>query len=1577
MRKLISIALVGLMLFTLFGFFGGVVKEAGGSATYDPDTNTIIVSGLSNTLITVYTDLLLANPGIFYWDSLQGIFSTNASIKINNGGTLSITYSITQQTLLFDYNSTRPLNLTVLGTLSVSGTESGLFRFDSNRTNPNRGDWDGMIFIGNEASNSVISYAKVNNASIGITIENSNPRIANCVISENLQYGVYIRNSAPIIIGNKIMNNGNGPAKGGLYIEDATLTIENCTVLNPLYKDLIIYGVTDLISLNSTFNNVDPSGGSWELTVKWYLHVLVTEEDGTTPISDASVYIENITGEPVFGSPFTSDANGRVQWIKVIEYIDDPLPGTIAHTPHNITITHNEYYTGYADPEPYLDSSKQVQVNLTMIRRDLTTNTENITFSPTGVPIAGEDLTVYAKIHNIEVDEAREVRVIIIDYAPEGPLEIYNNSIGKIEGNSYKNAIEIWQPTPGIHLINVSIDPYNEIKEKNSNPLIMAEENNNASITINVNALPWVNISEPAEQDEVIGIVNINGAAFDDHRDDGMSSNITRVDLRLVDYDWISFNIGPNLIYNPSLGVWVWQYDWDTTQWNGTSIPDGNYKLQAVSWDNYHFSQIYEVNITINNTGENEPPVAVINEPTTGTSFSANESIKFNGSLSSDPNNDPLTYEWDFDDGNFAYTNVTYHSFTEKRTFNVNLTVNDTQAENVTSVTVIIDNYPAYAEVTSSTDVALPNQTITFYGYNSTDAENPDSLTYFWDFNDSVDSDGDGNFTNDQDDVTYGEDKNSTYHYTEDGTYTVTLTVWDGRINSIASVTITIDPNEGPNAVINDPSPMDVYSVYEIIIFNASGSSDPNDDSLEYYWDFGDGNETGWIDEPITTHYYTNYGPNIFRYSVTLEVRDNEGEVGTDSVFVTVSNFPPVANASSNVTTSPTNQDITFDGSDSDDTETPSGSLQYLWDFDDGSTSDLQVTQHQFAQNGTYNVTLTVDDGLANDTDWIIITITNRDPKIINISISPEDPKKDEVIYFNITASDEDGQIVKFEWDFGSGYQDYTSTQGNTTHSFSSKEDYIVSVRITDDDNAISTKSIYVNITNSPPEITITDPEPNEDVSGIEIIKGNAWDIDGIVEEVRVSTDGIEWKTATDDSGNGSWWKWSFSWDTTEHYNGAHTVYARANDTESDSDPIASLSVNIQNQATSIEVTEYLNPKRVVTGDSVEVYGTVLYNTGEPVENAVVNVTIVNEEGNWINSTDSDGEYSITISAPDDPGGYWVKVKATKSSFAPVETQESLTVDPAPAEPDLEITTSDILFSPTNPFSGETVQITITVRNTGSGDATNVLVNAYDGDPDAGGGPISPDDSESISRVPADGTAYVYLNWDTSGLTGLHYVYVVLDPAGTITESDEENNKAFNAITISGTPDFKIDEDDIDFANKNPRMGDMVTILIKIHNLGTASGDVKYEVYDGDPDVAGVIIDSGEETISADDDVTVMVEWTPEEGGDHVIYVLLDPDDEVDESDEENNEADKGITVEEESEEDGVPALLIPILLILVVVVIVILLYLYLKGKGPQPEKELPMATVVKKGGAAKGSQAEKEGGEKETPMESHGGLRI
>lgn len=136
------------------------------------------------------------------------------------------------------------------------------------------------------------------------------------------------------------------------------------------------------------------------------------------------------------------------------------------------------------------------------------------------------------------------------------------------------------------------------------------------------NIMPTVEIVSPDEGETVSGAITIQGTADDK---DGW---IEFVEVRIDDGDW------ENAIGNTS-----WTFEWNTTQYS-----DGDHVIYARSNDNENYSEVYMVNVIIDNI-EYPPDAPVIEGPKSGTI-----KIRYNYTFAStDPEGDDIAryiVEW-------------------------------------------------------------------------------------------------------------------------------------------------------------------------------------------------------------------------------------------------------------------------------------------------------------------------------------------------------------------------------------------------------------------------------------------------------------------------------------------------------------------------------------------------------------------------------------------------------------------------------------------------------------------------------------------------------------------------------------------------------------------------------------------------------------------------------------------------------------------------------------------------------------------------------------------------------------------
>ena len=268
------------------------------------------------------------------------------------------------------------------------------------------------------------------------------------------------------------------------------------------------------------------------------------------------------------------------------------------------------------------------------------------------------------------------------------------------------------------------------------------------------------------------------------------------------------------------------------------------------------------------------------------TSPNTGQVVSFDGSSSSDPDGTIVNYAWDFDDGNTA-SGATLHSpsntYAAAGTYTVLLTVTDNngatgQCSHTVSVTTSPNKIPA-AEFTWNPPNPQYGDTVTFDGNSSND---PDGTitNYEWDFG------GDGSASGATKQVV-------THNFNAAGTYDVVLTVTDNHGatgDKTHSVTISSPANSAPIAEFtNAPENPETG---DVVVFDASRSSDSDGQIAEYKWDFGDGTTDSGV---AVQHSYNTAST----YAVLLTVKDNDGATDDKGKVITVSpkhDLPPSIN---------------------------------------------------------------------------------------------------------------------------------------------------------------------------------------------------------------------------------------------------------------------------------------------------------------------------------------------------------------------------------------------------------------------------------------------------------------------------------------------------------------------------------------------------------------------------------------------------------------------------------------------------------------------------------------------------------
>ena len=147
--------------------------------------------------------------------------------------------------------------------------------------------------------------------------------------------------------------------------------------------------------------------------------------------------------------------------------------------------------------------------------------------------------------------------------------------------------------------------------------------------------------------------------------------------------------------------------------------------------------------------------------------------------------------------------------------------------------------------------------------------------------------------------------------------------------------------------------------------------------------------------------------------------------------------------------------------------------LSYVWTFGDGSSASGPLVDHTYAQDGTYDVALTIYDakGVSSSTH-LAVNALNPLPTA-TFSYSPKSMMEgsyivgaSEWVTFDASSSTDDGEVTAYKWNFGDGqYAEGAVAQ----HRFTYAGTYNVALTVTDNDGGESTYVQQITILGGPP----------------------------------------------------------------------------------------------------------------------------------------------------------------------------------------------------------------------------------------------------------------------------------------------------------------------------------------------------------------------------------------------------------------------------------------------------------------------------------------------------------------------------
>jgi M6 family metalloprotease-like protein len=490
---------------------------------------------------------------------------------------------------------------------------------------------------------------------------------------------------------------------------------------------------------------------------------------------------------------------------------------------------------------------------------------------------------------------------------------------------------------------------------------------------------------------------------------------------------------------------------------------DTSYTFFLVVNDGTDNSPVDQVVVTVKHV--NKPPVA-----NAGNNQTVNEgiSVTLDGSASSDPDGNNLTYKWYapasiiLNSSNLVKLTFIAPEVKKDTTFTISLVVDDGTIESPDQVFVSVKQVNktpvAKAGVDQTVDEGTP---VSLFGSSSSDPDD-DRITFKWTAPLGITLNS----------KTLANPDFTAPEVSKDTLYTFSLVVNDGTIDSPADqVDIAVKQvmnklpiaNAGIDQTVNEGMP---------VLLDGSASYDPEGNINTYKWTA----PTGITLSSTTIAKPTFVAPEVAKdtvFTFLLEVNDGTVDSPVDQVVVMVKqvNKPPVANAGTDQTINE-GTIVSLDGSASSDPD--KNPLTYKWTAPAGvnlsSTTFDKPTfiTPEVAKDTLYTFSLVVNDGIIDSpVDQMVVMIKQvNKPPVANAGTDQTVNEGISVLLDGSTSFDSDKNPLTYKWTAPAGINLSSTTIAKPT--FTSPEvakDSILSFSLVVNDGELYSSPATVKIT--------------------------------------------------------------------------------------------------------------------------------------------------------------------------------------------------------------------------------------------------------------------------------------------------------------------------------------------------------------------------------------------------------------------------------------------------------------------------------------------------------------------------------
>ena len=394
------------------------------------------------------------------------------------------------------------------------------------------------------------------------------------------------------------------------------------------------------------------------------------------------------------------------------------------------------------------------------------------------------------------------------------------------------------------------------------------------------------------------------------------------------------------------------------------------------------------------------------------TSFTNSSTIALPSTLQS--------YTWNFGDGNSSIQNAPVHTYSSPAVYSVTLQATSNHGCQVSITQNVTSNQNPVPAFTSS-NVCIGDTM--WFTNNSSGLVNPP--VYLWDF-------GDGTGTSTA--------PAPFYIYTTTGIHTVTLTVTNANSCQV-STSHAVEVYKKAAVNFSFANPCEGQNIQFINSSVLSGGS------MSFNWNLGNGNFSSNTD-PTTSY------PAFGVFPVLLTVTTDHGCVSSATQNITINQNPVTAFSAPDLCYGLNTAFI-------NSTTLTTGTLSFVWDFDDNDTSHAVSPVHPYNSPGSYNVNL-----IATSSSGCIGSVTHT-VKVFPVpfaSFNEHSICAGTSITMDNVSTIESGTMT-YSWDFGNST---SSTNDNPTLTYSNAGMFNIKMIATSDHQCTDTTIKIIQVYDVP-----------------------------------------------------------------------------------------------------------------------------------------------------------------------------------------------------------------------------------------------------------------------------------------------------------------------------------------------------------------------------------------------------------------------------------------------------------------------------------------------------------------------------